>query len=346
MTVPLTSNFFAHARGFIFKDGGGVTWSFNKNTNELTATAAGGAGVGTVTSVGLALPAIFVVSGSPVTTTGTLTGTLATQAANLVFAGPGSGGVLAPTFRALVLADIPTITAAHTSGFAAVATSGSYLDVSGLSTVAHTGAYADLSGTPSIPTGANPSGLIGMAAVNGVAGTWLRSDGLHAIDPAIAPTWTGAWTFTPSGANPTVTFNKGSTSPTLQFNSPAATQVTPLSFLQTGQTQWQIYQPASSNDFRIYSFSRGDTIIINKDGGVLFNGAGAGDVVTISAGAANSLVVGGISAGTAVVRFNTQVTTGTATPTLGTVKPGANTAASKWLPVSIDGTTMYIPCWL
>lgn len=38
---------------------------------------------------------------------------------------------------------------------------------------------------------ANPSGLIGMSSVNGTAATPLRSDGLHAIDPAIAPEWTG-----------------------------------------------------------------------------------------------------------------------------------------------------------
>jgi hypothetical protein len=42
---------------------------------------------------------------------------------------------------------------------------------------------------------ANPSGLIGMTAVNGTATTAPRSDGRHAIDPAIAPTWTGAHTF-------------------------------------------------------------------------------------------------------------------------------------------------------
>ncbi len=39
---------------------------------------------------------------------------------------------------------------------------------------------------------ANPSGLIGMSAVNGTAATPLRSDGLHAIDPAIAPEWTAS----------------------------------------------------------------------------------------------------------------------------------------------------------
>ena len=70
------------------------------------ATPSGGSG--TVTSVGLSLPSIFTVSGSPVTTSGTLTGSLATQTANTIFAGPTSGGAAAPSFRALVAADLPT----------------------------------------------------------------------------------------------------------------------------------------------------------------------------------------------------------------------------------------------
>lgn len=64
-------------------------------------------GTGTVTSVGLSLPSIFSVSGSPVTTSGTLTGTLATQSANTVFAGPVSGPAAAPAFRAIVGDDLP-----------------------------------------------------------------------------------------------------------------------------------------------------------------------------------------------------------------------------------------------
>lgn len=59
------------------------------------------AGTGTVTSVGLSLPSFITVSGSPVTTSGTLTGTLATQTAGTFFAGPTSGSAAAPTFRAL-----------------------------------------------------------------------------------------------------------------------------------------------------------------------------------------------------------------------------------------------------
>jgi len=70
-----------------------------------TITATGG--TGTVTSVGLSLPSIITVSGSPVTSSGTLTGTLATQTANTVFSGPTTGGAATPAFRALVAADIP-----------------------------------------------------------------------------------------------------------------------------------------------------------------------------------------------------------------------------------------------
>lgn len=68
-------------------------------------------GTGTVTSVGLSLPSEFTVSGSPVTSSGTLTGSWATQAANRVFAGPVTGADATPTFRALGVADIPNLPA-------------------------------------------------------------------------------------------------------------------------------------------------------------------------------------------------------------------------------------------
>lgn len=60
-----------------------------------------------VTSVGLALPDIFTVTNTPVTSSGTLTGQLAPQQRNLFFAGPVSGNDAAPTFRMLVDADFP-----------------------------------------------------------------------------------------------------------------------------------------------------------------------------------------------------------------------------------------------
>jgi hypothetical protein len=76
--------------------------------------------LGTVTSVALSLPDVFSVSGSPVTSSGTLSATFASQTANYVWAAPnGSAG--SPTFRALVAADIPTLTASKISDFATTA---------------------------------------------------------------------------------------------------------------------------------------------------------------------------------------------------------------------------------
>lgn len=67
-----------------------------------------GGGGGAVSSVGLALPVEFTVTGSPVTTAGTLSGAWASAAANRVFAAPnGSAGT--PAFRTLVDDDIPNI---------------------------------------------------------------------------------------------------------------------------------------------------------------------------------------------------------------------------------------------
>jgi hypothetical protein len=51
-------------------------------------------------------------------------------------------------------------------------------------------------------TGANPTGTIGLSAVNGSAGTFLRSDGAPALSQAIAPTWTGQHTFTRTASTP------------------------------------------------------------------------------------------------------------------------------------------------
>jgi hypothetical protein len=85
---------------------GTVTINGRKATINTTAAP----GTATVRSVGLSLPPIFSVTGSPVTTSGTLTATLASQSPNLFFASPdGSSG--APTFRAMLAADVPTLDA-------------------------------------------------------------------------------------------------------------------------------------------------------------------------------------------------------------------------------------------
>lgn len=71
--------------------------------------ALAGGGGGGLTSVGLSLPAMFTVTGSPLVANGTISATLASETANTVLAAPnGSSG--APTFRVLAAADLPSIT--------------------------------------------------------------------------------------------------------------------------------------------------------------------------------------------------------------------------------------------
>jgi len=105
---------------------------------------------GTVQSVGLSMPGIFSVSGSPVTLTGTLTATLATQSANLVWAGPTSGGAAAPTFRALVGADLPNPSSTTLGGIQSFAGVSSQwirqISTSGVPTASQP-AFTDISGT-------------------------------------------------------------------------------------------------------------------------------------------------------------------------------------------------------
>ncbi len=106
--------------------GGGGVLSLNGLTGAVILLAGNGISInpsgqditisnttlGTVTSVGLAdtsTTPIYSVTGSPVTTAGTLDLTLNTQGSNLVFSGPASGSAAQPGFRSLVVADIPAL---------------------------------------------------------------------------------------------------------------------------------------------------------------------------------------------------------------------------------------------
>jgi len=112
-------------------------------------------GTGTVTSVGLDLPTIMSVSGSPVTTSGVLTGTLVTQSVNTLFAGPSSGAASVPTFRALATADIPALAYVSSVGATAPITSTGGLTptigvtAAALDKVDDTNVTMTLSGSPS-----------------------------------------------------------------------------------------------------------------------------------------------------------------------------------------------------
>lgn len=143
---------------------------------------AGGGGGGGVTSVGLALPAsVFTVTGSPVTTSGTLTGSFNSQSANTFLASPnGSSGV--PSFRAIVAADLPAGTGTVTSV--------SVVSANGLA-----GTVANPTTTPAITLSTTITGIL---QGNGTAISAASTTGSGSVVLATSPTLTTPNLDTPS----------------------------------------------------------------------------------------------------------------------------------------------------
>lgn len=125
-------------------------------TSDITGS------LGTVTSVALSLPNIFSVSGSPITSSGTLSASLANQLQNLVFASP-NGSTGAPSFRSLVTADIPDLSSVYSTKSAG----------------------GDLSGNLPSPTVAKING-IALGTILNTAGYILIANGTNIVSVAVS----------------------------------------------------------------------------------------------------------------------------------------------------------------
>lgn len=149
----------------------------------------GGGGSGTVTSVGLSLPSIFNVDGSPVTISGTLAGTLANQNANLIWAGPASGGPGAPAFRLMVGADLPVPSPSTLGGIEAAAAAAhewiSSISAAGVPGLSQPG-FTDLLGTVADGQLANAYSGVGGCASHQWANALTRNAAPTCVQPGFS----------------------------------------------------------------------------------------------------------------------------------------------------------------
>jgi hypothetical protein len=156
---------------------------------RITAAANGTATSGTVTSVAISVPTIFSVSGSPITTSGTIAISANSQNANLVYAGPTSGGAATPTFRSLVLADIPSgalgitqLTGDVTAGPGTGSVAASVVRVNGASLPTNT-AYVKTNGSGQIVVATTPVTSVSLTAPSdfNVSGSPVTTTGTLAL---------------------------------------------------------------------------------------------------------------------------------------------------------------------
>ena len=274
--------------------GSGVTITDGSGTITIAATGSGG----TVTSVGLALPSIFTVSGSPVTSAGTLTAVLASETANTVFAAPnGTAGT--PTFRALVAADIPTISlTTGVSGILPVANGGTGINTSSAANgqlLIGTGSGLSLNTLTagSNITVTNASGMITIAAAGSVSSVALVLPSIFTLTGSpITTSGTFTATLASESAN-TVFAAPNGTAGTPTFRALVAADI-PLISLTSGVTG--VLPPANGGTGVNTASASNGQLLIGNGSGLSLNTLTAGAGVTITNGS-GTITIAATSAG-------------------------------------------------
>lgn len=257
----------------------GTTW----------APANDASGSGSVRYVGLSAPtSIFDVANAPVLDSATITVTLDAQAANAVFAGPTTGSPATPTFRALVAADIPTLTSAKISDFTEAAQDA--VNSMLIAGVQLTGTYDDVANTYTIDwDGAVTDATL---AGNGITGTALKIAQQGATSGQVLA-WNGSTWLPATDANTNIYNSNGTLSgarvlsgnlQTLAFNDLA-------SFTMTTQT----------GDINLNALGSGADVSITAAATATYTSVGNMSVSTSTGGwSVNSAAAAGITAETNV----------------------------------------------
>ncbi len=311
--------------------GGGTTGQLLSKTSNADY-AVNWVNAGTVFSVGLSMPAIFSVGNSPITTSGTINVTLATEVANTVWAGPTIGVDATPTFRSLVVADLPTVTVAH-GGTGLTSLTAHDLIVGAGTSAATLLAPSATSGIPLVSQGASADPAYSTAVVAG-GGTGLTSATAYAVLCG-GTSSTGAFQSVASvgTSGQALLSNGASLLPTFQSITAAGLTVG-TSTIASGTTTRILYDNAGVlGEYTTVPLAVGGTnaALTASNGGIFYSTGSAGAILSGTA-TANQILMSGSSTtpawstatypataavGTILNASGANVLAATTTPTLG-----------------------------
>lgn len=309
-------------------------------TNGTVSSWITAPGTGTVTSVAFVdLTNLFNVTGTPITSAGTLTlSSFQNQPINTFFAGP-TVGIGPPTFRAIVAADVPTLNQ-NTTGTAAAWTTPRLLagnSVDGTANVPFSNKFIVQGTTDAGLSGAQFLGALGTGIVKNTTTTGVLSIAVAGDFPTLNQNTTGTASNITASSNSTLTTLSALSLPGSQVtgnisgNAANVTGTVTIAHGGTGQTTQQAALNAIAGNTTLSQYLRGDGT------NVTMSFIAAGDVPTLNqntTGTASNITA---SSNTSLTSLANLATVGTITTG---VWNGTATAGSSFL---TSGTTYTTP---